>query len=359
MGIYLALIITCLVFDLFTRNNKININIYKFLLFVVYSLLGYVSAIRYDVGRDYQHYVDIYQWINSPWINRTYEEPGFRSLVKLCGYLGYSYQSIFVISSLLLAISCYIFTINYVNIENWFLFAFLFICGGSYFSSMNLVRQYMAMSFILFALVLLKYKKYILTILLIILAVMFHKTAIFMSLPIMIAYFVKSIKKNYLLIGTFVIVFAISMVGLDKSVAFVMRVIPFWKGYTTSHFLLERNYTALLKVIFPVLLFIYSYYIDNILERKNNYFYRLFFLGALFYSGLSFLGAGNVAIWRIVELFAPFFYVYICNSSIFRISEKYILYILIISYFLLLTIVTIFQMNGNGVMPYQSIFNIK
>lgn len=359
MGVYLIPITTCLICEFFTKTNVRKIHLDRSLLFAIYLLLGYISAVRYDVGTDYRHYAYVYQWTNDPWINRTYEEPGFRALVKLCGYLGWSYQSIFIISSFLLSIACYVFTINFVHKENWFLFAFLFICGGSYFSSMNLVRQYMAMSFMLIALVLLKQKRTICSIMMILLAVLFHKTAIFMALPILIVYAFKNIRKIYVIIWTYALVSVVSIVGLSKTVAFVMQIVPFWQGYTTSIFLLQRDYTALLKVVFPTLLFIYIYNSNRILKKDNTYFSQFIFYGALLYSSLSFLGAGNIAIWRIVELFAPFFYVYICNSTIFKISGKYFIYILVIAYYILFTVVTIFQMNGNGVMPYQSIFSLR
>jgi len=170
------ILISILVFFSLPQKNKYRIPIDKQIIVIILWLF---SGFRYFVGKDFGNYKRMFEdpnhlsnlSIESVWINIANI---FRN-----NYL--SSQAWFLFTSFIIVyLIC--FGIRKLSI-NFYLSVVLFVVGWFYFESMNVVRQYVAISILFAAFYLFLEKKYLLYIIAIFIAFQFHKSAIIM-LPI-------------------------------------------------------------------------------------------------------------------------------------------------------------------------------
>lgn len=144
------------------NNNLIKFNdsfmLYKCLIVFAFSSMLLISGLRYEVGTDYREYVNIFtNIINSDgWGVIGKIEPIFVIISKSIGIISSNPQWMFFITSLF--IIYFIFKSVLKDVELYELAIFLFIAFGFYTSSFNIVRQWMAISIILYGYVFLRYK---------------------------------------------------------------------------------------------------------------------------------------------------------------------------------------------------------
>lgn len=167
---------------------------YSFLFFVISILLSFssidkrspffffaclilvlFSGFRSGVGVDYQSYVDAFDQIR--YSDLDVFEPFNQYLVKLSDLMGFGNQFIFF-SYALIAVSCvgyFIYKLSPARSVSLFIF---FSVPIFYLSSFNGIRQWVAMSMMLVAIVYITEKKFIRMSVAIFIAVMFHVSAI-------------------------------------------------------------------------------------------------------------------------------------------------------------------------------------
>lgn len=140
-------------------------------------LLIFVSGFRYMVGIDYENYMNGY---NYP--EEILYEPIWYLITNVLNQLGLSFQAFFLLTSVIIILSTYK-AIKKFDRSIIMMALFLFIITNLYIESMNLVRQYVAMSLSFLAFIYRyegKIKKYIC---LMLLAIACHTTA-FICIPI-------------------------------------------------------------------------------------------------------------------------------------------------------------------------------
>ena len=120
-----------------------------------------VSALRYRVGTDYhKRYVNNFNGLlrgGSP--DDLALEIGFYILLKLCSFITYEYAIIFIVTSAII-IGFFMYTM-FDKSKNPILSVLIFFLAGFFFDSLNIMRQYLAMSIVIFGYrFLLKEKKY-------------------------------------------------------------------------------------------------------------------------------------------------------------------------------------------------------
>lgn len=164
----------------YIADKRIKNKALKVFLYVLGTIpLILVSSLRVDVGFDYnKRYVHDYNAIKDGNLKDSLEI-GFKLIIKFCLIFTDNPRILFVITSCL--ILGLIFASIYINSENKVLSIFLFFAGGFFFGSLNLVRQYLAMSLILFGsgFLLKEKKRYILIYLIFLgLAILIHTSSI-------------------------------------------------------------------------------------------------------------------------------------------------------------------------------------
>lgn len=145
------------------------------------------EGLRWGRGTDFNNYYLAYQEISKYKFSSDFE-PFFTCLVLLCNYLEFNYQAFVILLSFILILSASIFLQNHKNGLTYALPLLTFYL----FMAENLMRWFLAFSFILISLYYLEKKKYLFYIILSTVAVLTHYASI---IPIIVIFIIFHIKK--------------------------------------------------------------------------------------------------------------------------------------------------------------------
>lgn len=370
MIIFAVLISVSIFFDLISQYSHISTSVRKLLLTIVLLVAGVISAFRKGIGTDYQHYLDIFVWSNSPGINRTYEEAGFLAFNRLLYAYGLTARAVFVFTSFLLIFSVFYFTVNIVPERYWLFFVFMFLAGGTYFSSMNILRQYISLSFVLIGFVLNMKRRYLSGIIFSLIALLFHRiSAVFFAVYIL-SWIVKRLKSNQWVIVTYVVAIVLLLGGVGPIATLIVKLVPTWQGYISVVNVSGIDWLAMLKAIIPNILILYSFFRGNGSNLESSSVdlpvrgvrdSTLVYIrtGMVIFGALTIAFPGNMVLTRITELFAVFLFAGICHIVEDEPQKtRLFLWSIIVLYYVLLTVVTIFTMHGNGITGYEFSFSV-
>lgn len=358
---------TLLLMSLVSSGKYFAIDFKYFFLTVSILFCAFVSVLRYEIGGDYSHYVDEYNSIGQNGASSSYTEIGYSELSYLLYRLGFPAQSIFVISSFVLAAAIFYFVIKSVDTQYWSLFVLLFVILGFYFSSLNILRQYFATAFCIFGFVSLKRNRIFKFVLFVIIGGLFH-TIVFVCLLLpLLMYLLKSRMGVIILLFLYIISVILVFVDIRPLVSLIINYIPRWSGYAESSFFVDRNNTAFLKILLPN--FIFSMFVLNTVRQSQRNaslkkdIFDIIPINPLFISGMfCYILFQNVFYGvtvgtRLSEVFFALYISFLIDfMSLFnnKVVKSFFSAILVL-YGILLTTITIFIMNGNGVVPYNSI----
>lgn len=143
-------------------------------------VLVIIAGFRYDTGTDYStyyHYYDNIRKGGEPWSWMSFEW-GFILLNKAIGLFYFAPEVyMFIVSTITVFLILY--TCNSMSLDRM-MSMLLFVTLYFYFSSFNILRQYLAIAIVFFSITFIKKGKLIPYILCIVLASLFHKTALIM-----------------------------------------------------------------------------------------------------------------------------------------------------------------------------------
>lgn len=335
-------------------------------LAVMFALIFLFSAIRYNVGTDYGHWNDVYNAIGGDFNNTTYVEWSYSLLNVFCYNVFHNYQSVIIISALFVSIIFYLLIKKTIKPE-WQLYAtFLFICTGIFFSSLNLVRQYIAISFIILGIILLLddkknlklWQRNIIFTVFVVLASSFHTSA-FIAFIILLSYNLRNLKSyKKILFFSFILSLVFIVLDFRQIIQFFSFIIPErWIHYLESPYFVNKNYSAIIKQVPLIILCIYCFIRYDHLksEKKFPFIFSIFLLGVcmtnIFY-GITVL----IRFSHYFDFMTMALLPYVFQDIRTWLGEKYYKtsIALVTLYYIILTVVTIFIMNGHGVIPYQA-----
>lgn len=209
--IYLLIISYVSLFGVLSNNFLKKRNITTSKLFIVFSFLAAFipSAIRYGIGIDYFNYINSYYFVSSisDFNILSFKESGFELINLIAKYIMGDPQYIFVFSAMLLLIFIYKAILDNKNIINIGFALFIFMTLF-YFSSYNTVRQSIAIGIVFYSYKYISERKLWKFIIFILLASLFHVTALFI-LPMYFILNSKSHKLKYFKVGIFIIIILI------------------------------------------------------------------------------------------------------------------------------------------------------
>lgn len=271
---YISYILFILYFFIFSfsfqnegfKNVKNDDYIIKFFSFLMILILTFISGFRFDVGKDFLTYENMYN--DSSFYANYFVEPFWNYLSLVLHKIGVSSVGWFLLTS---------FVINFLIIttirkysENFFISILFYICIPHLFlESFNIVRQFCAIAVIFYFSHYFFERKYLKFILVIIFASFLHKSAI-LTIPI----FLISILRipNFLLI-----IFIVgSFLLRNKFFKYVINIVSFsniYSGYVDKLIPSESN-TGLYAfiILFINLFIIFFFYKENniyIIKLKN------------------------------------------------------------------------------------------
>ena len=347
---YYYLIFT-FILTLFTFLEN-NFKKYNKGLLAAFLILFIITAIRYDFGYDYLMYEDEFRIINltpsSNWVlGMKRLELGWVLLNKLFGFLGFYYLIAFLA---LLYCSVFYFFINTTLSKELYPIAILFflITPGIFIIHQILLRQTVALLFLITAILLIKDKKNIIwSVVLVIIASLFHKSAL-LFLPVIFTKYL-TFKKTYVyfLIILYFIIFAFSYFSFFHSI--IYKIIDlFFQNY--AHYLNEQSNDAVkinsgLGILFSLINFSIILYFRNIFLEKD--FMKVIFFSTIIYYLLTPLSLINGEFLRLLVYFQVFLIIIIplVFSAIKNKKLKYI-YLITNILFSLHTLKSFFNNDG-------------
>lgn len=193
MGVYYFILFFILINGVTAKKHRMWYVVSTFFVIFLFAALR-----KYTIGIDLElHYarnferIAILPWNEVP--SFIAYDPGFNILCKLISYISTDRQAFIVITSLIVfgSVGRYI----YINGKDIVLETFMFLVSFCYMMYMNIIAQAVAMAIFLFAMEVLKEKKYIKYVLAVLLASSIHASAIILLLMIPLS-FLKVDRKN-------------------------------------------------------------------------------------------------------------------------------------------------------------------
>ncbi|MDK0613773.1 EpsG family protein [Clostridium perfringens] len=322
------------------------------ILFIYAFVINWInSGLRYGVGTDFFSYLNHYNYAKD--IKIYDNEPIYILSVRLLKLVFGEYSQIFFIISSFI-ILYFIYKICVERVEYYELGVFLFITLYFYYSSLNLVRQWIAVSIILYSY---KYifqknlKRYLIAVLI---AILIHNTAI-VAIPL---YFLinldikKFTSKIIILSIVSLTIFSRSLLNLIFYILSKFDIGDYYKYELSNQ--INQNAGSAYFIIAIVVLSLY--FITN---KKNiqNGIYNKFELNLLISIAIfSFLGSKSMIFGRVQMYITPYI-VFIIPQMISNLDKRnriFFYYILI--FFGVLYMSRSLLINGGQVVPYNYCF---
>lgn len=243
MLIYAALIIITLLFSKLAYNeqNKYRKAIYFAMMIIIPSMF---AALRYHVGTDYYIHETVFQNIIQNNEVEKHAEIGYIILNQIVAFFNGSYNVVlFLVSAI--SISCISAAIYAFKDDINPTFALLCYFLLYYQMSLNYIRQLLAASIAIYALVLFIKNRKLLAISLVIIAASFHVTAILMLAIMLISSFLTNDKYNKLK----VVIYVLGVIALFTYPLYLSSVLDYVEIYIPqlTYFFnyLEANYQGI------------------------------------------------------------------------------------------------------------------
>lgn len=259
-------------------------------LWFLFVILTFFAGFRWDVGIDWPAYMDVFGGNiieTASWLERM--EPANLGLKILLLLNGLEDGGYYLWLMAFITMFFFFYSIRQYSLSP-FLSVVLFVGFGMYFDLMNGVRQYAAISIVVFSWQYLFDKKLIRYILVVFIASLFHMSALIM-LPV---YFICNmrINKKYLLLFA-IISIPLSFVISSLLIGFVSMFAQY-ETYGDTEFVVANNPLSILRVLFPLSLFaiIIKIYGKLMITRKTRILTNLSLLSifcTLLFPGVALL----------------------------------------------------------------------
>lgn len=275
----------------------------KFLYLVITTVqFGLLCGLRHkSVAYDTGAYEILFNNAPNSWSsifkNHQYIEFGFSVFCSLIKLLGGNFQVMLVISSLFIMGSCCVFI--YRHSPNVVLSVFTIICFPFYYSSFDIIRHFMALSFILLGYKHVKNKKLIRFLIYVLIGSLFHKVAlVFIAL-----YFIDRLRFDFSNFAVITVAFVVVLFSVEFIVNYVGNLVgkesagsDGWVGEYSGGVKTAIMYFG----VFILSLFLFS----NIKEKKREHHVAMINIYLLFGCSVIFLNARIMI--RFVMSFVPF-----------------------------------------------------
>ena len=377
MYIYIIsfLITILLIYLAKTKVKNTKIKVILLVLAVIPMLL--VSALRYQVGTDYtKRYVENYRMLQKG-IDVEDLEIGFKAIDYVCLFFTKDAYLLFIVTSLI--ILSIFFEVIYKKSSNSILSVIIFFLGGYFFATLNIIRQYISVAFILLGYQFLmsenKKKAYIGFVICAILAFFMHSSSIICFIIILLT------KKN-IMDARWVIPLSILILILNKNIMVILT--PIIKNTRFNVYLTGKFTTGELSILQIVenLIIYLAMYFSYYFEKKQGKELDKQGITLLNIQGLALLltvsGVIHTLFIRMAIYFVAFqiisipyfFSILQFNTITDKINKKLkknlktktveiIIYSGIVLGFSAMFIYTNILNNDNEVLPYKTIFSIQ
>ena len=364
MTIYIILMLTVLLFGTAYNVNYTQKRKRNFLILIFAIITALATLRKYTVGIDTKHYCNGYKVIsNLGWEsfqNINYEW-GFTALCKLLNNISPEPQLLIIVSSLLIFPPVGMFI--YKNSDDVVLSTYLFIALNIFSMNMNVMRQSIAVGIILLGLECLKKNKYVLFIAFVLLASLFHQSALLCL--IMLLFYRMHYKKRTLIYT--LIACVVGFVGFKYIFNVAVNIFEDYAGYIDSEFSVSNYFGTAINLSICAIILIFGliyyrtdgiYYLKKELNNQISYDFQAYSLSACL---LCLVVGLQMTILLRAKLYFTIFYISWLPNAIYTIDYKdmRVLYkLLFISITMLyFIIIAVYRPEWYGVVPYEFFWN--
>lgn len=305
---------------LYKKNKK------YFWIFIFFDLFIIAALRGFDVGNDMSNYQKYYNYFHELSFleiisgKRWGLEIGYALLNKLCSIIFFDFRILIIVTSFIEIIGIIYFCKNYSKDPNWSLW--MYICLFEYQYTFTRIRQCIAIAIALQSIKYIKernLKMYILTILI---ASLFHRTALCMILlyplvTLILKYNSYITTKNKLLFALILLIFFLVRVPVGNFV------LSFFDRYVSKGVVVGEGSNLLLVYSIGFLIVLYLTNFKQIIYFKNSIFILSFFL-MTFFQSLTF----SYSLFNRIGEYFLIVVIFTFPSFIFtHFNRKYIKYI--------------------------------
>ena len=353
------LIFTTITFALSKKSKlcKKNETYYFFTFFGLMAMI-LVAGLRWGVGTDFFMYDQFFQFYSKEIVFSWKLEPMFMIFCKIGGF--FSDKSYFTFLLIALYIYVCIFKVSQKSLVNYDISMFLFVAMGFFFSSLNILRQWMAIAALFHVYDSMIDKKLNKMIIWYFMSILCHYTSI-MLFPILLAvYFIKNDKmRNILILISVLIKLNIGLVL--NSLKWIVSNIPIFNKYV--YYFSQKN-TIQATLLWPMLCLgiylLYLFIISNNKKKYGDYECRKMdiYINLLIFSFMfTLIGTDIDIIERMQYYFIPTIIITIpLLQKYLKINNNKRIYLFGTYLVGILFFVNSLLNNGGGILPYISIF---
>ena len=330
----------------FTRRQGLN----TLSLLAVFTVLFLLSALRMEVGNDYETYVDTIHEIYVGGYVVT--EPLFNAVVKILCELSGGENYLLVFGFFAFVTIGIFLKVLYEQADNFAMSFFLFMTLGIYFRTFNTVRYYFVLAVTLYSFRYVFRKEYGKFVLLIVLAAFFHKSVL-VVIPI---YLIANMSWKKWHMAVLTVGAAAMVLCQDLIMKIALELYPSYKDtiFLQTETGLSGNLTSVLRCMAVLALAVICYKDDWKEKQENKFYFKLNILAILLYLCGSFLPlVGRIGYYLVTShvLFIP-----AILGSIKDKKKKKIFTILVITAGVLYFLLFLRSANQPGVrvLPYKS-----
>lgn len=331
----------------------------KKILFIFFIFFYVLFAFRsQDVGNDTKAYIEVFNMIkNFTWPKMREGhgryEIGFLYYIKLLSCISIHHQILFIVSGILIIISSYKLIVNYSNFI--LLSVFLFFTMRIFDDSMNILRQYLAISCIIYSYKYLRKKRIFLFVLWVLVASLFHKSAI----VFLLAWFANNVKITKTIIFIWVISLFLGLVIPQYIIPLLFNygILPGY--YKSSEYFSEGKIAPFLMLLISMLICLFALLYksyrypnkkDGIFDNKNMLIFQML-ATTFFVFNLQF-----AILIRCAAYFHSFSIILLPNTLKCiknKGSFKFLFGIILLFFILYFIIIVTYRSDWNRVYPYS------
>ncbi len=351
--VIIMILACCAVYPIRFKNKETYCKkskfIEKLLLIVSFFIALFPMGLRYGIGTDY-FYTYLPHFYGIARGTMEFSEIGFNIINKIIFDLTGDYRVLFFVTSFIFLY--FIYKGIYENSNNLFISIMLIFIGQSYFYSMNMVRQAIAISIIFYAFKYMKENKRIKYILCCIIASLIHVSAILMIPFIFIFNFKLDNKKRIIL----VILLLIFQPVIEIVIKYIIQFTPYAWYYTSQYNTGTSSMVLILTNIIIFMLNIFYYNEETKEDKEFKILTNINFIGMC----IILISSSIPLVNRLVRYFTIFQILLI--PKIFEKEKnqklRIILKVVILGILFIAMYYQIMILGGEGVYPYKSIFDI-
>lgn len=361
MCIYIVLLVYIIALSIAMKMKNQYENTKKTYLFLCFLPLTLIACLRStSVGIDTLQFTNAFDRI-ALMTPKNFEllryEYGFIWLCWLLSKLFSNSQILIITTSLFINYSVAKFIEK--NSENVYLSTILFVTANFYFCYMNIMRQALAISILLFGFEYLKKEKYIKYLIFVLLASLFHTSAILAGSFI----FFRKFKFNRKFIIISILIAVLAFAFGRQFFALLSGLSPRLAEYANSSFATENYFGSLLDFLVYAFIFLFGAVIlllndRDVFKNKNN---NLNILVGLMGAAVVFYAlVMKVIIFnRFTHYFSIFSIIWIsnCLMKVKNAKDRFYLSIIVSVLFIIYwLVIMIYRPKWYGVIPYELFF---